>query len=282
MNHTKRNIIAHCIVLAILFSTTLIRYESLRIDMLVSPVLFLIAAFLYQRKFPSSRIYLFPLLIFLYYTIVVFIEYALSRFTSFEFYSIAFLHFISWLLGAALGQYMARSANKIVKGLLLLFFLFLLLFNKFYGVTYWFELLKTRADAHVKHVENIMVEDPEGRYYSLDSMVRNTRYTLVDCWFQQCGPCWRSLEELSQLVQSGRIANKDISVITLNLRTSNDKMRADSALLDNNTPLPVYYLTKEDTKRIGIESYPTLMLYKDGKLIAKPVSISKAFKLISK
>ena len=130
--NSKRNqwkyIIAHFTVLSILFLTTLIRFQSVQDDMLVSPVLFFITALLYQRKFPLSRIYLFPLLIFSYYTIVVFIEYALSGFKSFEFFSVGFLHFICWLLGAALGQFMANSANKIINGLLLLAFFFLLIF----------------------------------------------------------------------------------------------------------------------------------------------------------
>lgn len=283
--NSKRNqwkyIIAHFTVLSILFLTTLIRFQSVQDDMLVSPVLFFITALLYQRKFPLSRIYLFPLLIFSYYTIVVFIEYALSGFKSFEFFSVGFLHFICWLLGAALGQFMANSANKIINGLLLLAFFFLLIFNKYFGVNYWVEILNESNNADIKHVENVMVEGSDGKTYPLDSLIQNSKYTLIECWFQQCRPCWVNLDEINRFMQQkDTFTNKEFSVITLNLRTKNDKTRADSALMQRNIFLPVYYLKEEDVNRFGITSYPTLLIYKDGKLIGKPGSFSNALSLL--
>jgi len=280
-NNKWKYLIAYFIVLTILFSTNLIRYKSLEVDMLVSPILFLIASFFYQRKFPTSRVYSFPISILLIYTVTVFIEYTLSGFKSFEFFSAGFLHVICWILGAALGQFIANSANKILNGLMLLAFLFVLVFNKYYGIKYWFEILNESNNTGVKHVENIIVEATDGKTFPLDSLIRNTKYTIIECWFQQCRPCWVNLEEINNLVQkNSRLADNDISIITLNLRTNNDKMRADSALLQRNISFPVYYLKQEDVYRFGITSYPTLLLYKEGELIGKPGSISRVLGLL--
>jgi hypothetical protein len=281
INIKWKYIIAYGIVLTILLSTTLIRYNSLQVDMLVSPVLFLVTSFFYQRRFPSSRVYLFPLSIFLIYSVVVLIEYVLSGFKTFNFFSAGFLHFICWILGAALGQFMACNTNKLANRILILAFLFVLIFNKYYGIQYWFDLLEESNNARVKHVENVMVEAPDGKNFPLDSLIGNTKYTLIECWFQQCRPCWVKLEEINNLVQeNSRLADKDISIITLNLRTNNDNMRADSALLQRNISFPVYYLNQEDVNRFGITSYPTLLLYKEGELIEKPGSISRVIGLL--
>jgi thioredoxin 1 len=68
---------------------------------------------------------------------------------------------------------------------------------------------------------------------------------LVDCWAEWCGPCRMVapvLEELSKEL-SGKVAIKKLNV-------------------DDN---------QKTAQMLGIQSIPTLLLYKDGKLVDKAI-----------
>ncbi|WCL50432.1 thioredoxin [Leptospira sp. GIMC2001] len=67
---------------------------------------------------------------------------------------------------------------------------------------------------------------------------------LVDCWAEWCGPCRMVAPVLDEL--SGEMA--DISIRKLNVD-------------DNQTT----------AQKLGIQSIPTLLLYKDGKLVDKMI-----------
>ena len=77
---------------------------------------------------------------------------------------------------------------------------------------------------------------------SFDDFVARNKYTIIDCWAAWCGPCNMLSPVIEQLAS-------EWSVVTFG------KLN-----VDHNRKIPIKY---------GIMSIPTLLYFKDGKLVDK-------------
>ncbi|WP_316819075.1 TlpA disulfide reductase family protein [Pedobacter nyackensis] len=136
--------------------------------------------------------------------------------------------------------------------------------------SYYGDILRIAIQArHVVRgglIPNFQVKSIEGKIEKLHGLIRNNKYTLIDCWASWCSPCRAEIPKLKSVYQKYR--NKGFSILGI----SSDKREADwkKAIKDDKTQWDhVLEISQNVTQAFSLGAIPAYILVdKEGKLIA--------------
>ena len=108
----------------------------------------------------------------------------------------------------------------------------------------------------------------------LASNPEGAKYTIIDAWATNCGPCKENFPHLVQMHE--KFAKKGLAVISLSLDDPEDKAalkEAETFLKEKNAAFANYYVDEEfglAYEKLGVNAIPAVFLYgPDGKEIRR-------------
>lgn len=111
----------------------------------------------------------------------------------------------------------------------------------------------------------LVVEDEAGQAHKIET--KNGRYLILDLWFSKCAPCFKAFPELEKLYE----AQKDnIDIMCVNHPVKEDARENYSpfkSLHDKGYTFPVFKADTSVAKKLNIQTFPTILLIKDNKII---------------
>lgn len=144
------------------------------------------------------------------------------------------------------------------------------------GYDLWMNKLKSGSfTGRVESIhtsDSILVQNVKGETLALSSYKAD--YLLVDCWYTNCGICYREMKKVQKLYDKYR-ENPDIQIITLHARIEKNNESYDTGaeiLKREGYSLPVLSINFSDPNlnELGVTTYPTVLIFnKDGKLVFK-------------
>lgn len=126
------------------------------------------------------------------------------------------------------------------------------------------------------------METPDGNKASLSDFVGKTDYLLVDFWASWCGPCIRSLPELTAFYKQNKGAKFEILGVSLD----REKQSWIDAISKHNLTWKhisdVKYWDSEGAKLYAINSIPaTILIDKSGKIVGRNMKLDEIQKLLN-
>lgn len=124
----------------------------------------------------------------------------------------------------------------------------------------------------------LMTDSSENNLYLQKKLAG--KYTLIDFWFSNCGPCIRGFSELKKLYE--KFHSPDFNIIGISIDEKKDKESWLNTIKKYNLPWPQYLDIGRNKSKLLIYSFPTtILLDKDGKILFKNVDISVIEKYLS-
>jgi hypothetical protein len=272
----KQILLATSLSVAIIIGTTPVRFYDLRTDLLVSPLLFLLAGIVVQFLTKSTFSGLLSVVTGAVYIAILISEAGFSNISSIPLIEVGFVNVISWLILAWLGQITYKVTGK---HRWYVFALSLIIIALVYQYVYpaWYKHYSSIDLKKLDATSNYSVSDPDGTKIAIASLAKRKKYVIIDFWFQQCIPCWQSLQDLNLRCKKGEVDTSKVYVHTVNLPTTSDKIKADSAFAARKIVFPISYIDQNLSDSMGLSSFPTYFLFGEGRLILTTHEIDEIY-----
>lgn len=123
---------------------------------------------------------------------------------------------------------------------------------------------------------------PDGGMLALSELVGKTDYVLVDFWASWCGPCIRSFPELKAFYQKHKGSKLAIYGVSLDDTDANWRSAIDTYKLEWSHVSDLQGWKSAGAALYAVNSIPaTVLIDKDGKIVARNFTVDQMDKLLS-